>query len=154
MTKPTKWVCAQRTQISLGIRPVSSEYSLSARKKLGSLANSERTAKTLNRLSGCTGWSESSLGAQPYYWFCHVAAQISFVKSATTKFLCIGLRTNFNLGPWAVTEREWLAAFSGFCERQIYSFIFAFVWPMTFSYGSCLESLPMFFLVRLNNYCN
>ena len=39
MTKPTKWVCAQlKTQISLGIRPVWSESSLSAWRKLGSLA--------------------------------------------------------------------------------------------------------------------
>ena len=38
MTKPTKWVCAQRRQISLGIRPVWSESSLSAWRKLGSLA--------------------------------------------------------------------------------------------------------------------
>ena len=39
MTKPTKWVCAPaKTQISLGIRPVWSESSLSAWRKLGSLA--------------------------------------------------------------------------------------------------------------------
>ena len=35
-----------------------------------------RTAKTLIRLGGCPGWSESSLGAQPHCWFCHVAAQL------------------------------------------------------------------------------
>ena len=33
-----------------------------------------RTAKTLIRLRGCPGWSESSLDAQPLCWFCHVAA--------------------------------------------------------------------------------
>ena len=39
MTKPTKWhVRPAKTQISLGIRPVWSESSLSAWKKLGSLA--------------------------------------------------------------------------------------------------------------------
>ena len=37
-----------------------------------------RTAKTLIRLGGCPGWSESSLGAQSFCWFCHVAAH--FVK--------------------------------------------------------------------------
>ena len=36
MTKPTKWVCAQRTQISLG--PVWSQSLLSAWRNLGSLA--------------------------------------------------------------------------------------------------------------------
>ena len=39
MTKPTKWnVCPAKTQISLGIHPVWSESSLSAGRKLGSLA--------------------------------------------------------------------------------------------------------------------
>ena len=38
MTKPTKCLCAQRTQISLGICPIWSASSLSARRKLGSLA--------------------------------------------------------------------------------------------------------------------
>ena len=38
MTKPTKWVRPAKTQISLGIRPVWSESSLSAWRKLGSLA--------------------------------------------------------------------------------------------------------------------
>ena len=37
-----------------------------------------RTAKTLIRLGGCPGWSESSLGAHSFCYFCHVAAQIVF----------------------------------------------------------------------------
>ena len=60
MTKPTKWhVRPAKTQISLGIRPVWSESSLSAWRKLPI----KRTAKTLIRLGGCPGWSEFSLGA-------------------------------------------------------------------------------------------
>ena len=35
-----------------------------------------RKVKTLIRLGGCPGWSESLRGAQPFCWFCHVAAQI------------------------------------------------------------------------------
>ena len=47
-TKPTKWpMHPAKTQISMGIRPVSMQ-----------------TAKTLITLGGCLGWSESSLGAQ------------------------------------------------------------------------------------------
>ena len=51
MTKPTKWhVCSVKAQISLGISPVWSESSLSARKKLGSLvthwAHSEDSDET------------------------------------------------------------------------------------------------------------
>ena len=38
-----------------------------------------RTAKTLIRLGGCPGWSESSLGAQSLCWFCHEAAHFSLV---------------------------------------------------------------------------
>ena len=37
-----------------------------------------RTAKSLIRLGGCPGWSVSSLSAQPFCWFCHVAAQIYY----------------------------------------------------------------------------
>ena len=73
MTNPTKWVCAQR-------RPVWSESSLSARRKLGSLATHWAQAKTLIRLGGCPGWSESSLGAQSLCWFCHEAAQFAVKK--------------------------------------------------------------------------
>ena len=36
-----------------------------------------RTAKTLIRLGGYPGWSESSLGAHSFCWFCHVAAHIA-----------------------------------------------------------------------------
>ena len=35
-----------------------------------------QTAKTLIRLGGCPGWSESSLDAHSICWFYHVAAQI------------------------------------------------------------------------------
>ena len=35
-----------------------------------------RTAKTLIRLGGCRGWSESSLGVQPLCWLCHEAAHV------------------------------------------------------------------------------
>ena len=36
----------------------------------------ECTEKTLIRLGGCPGWSESSLGTQSFCWFCHEAAQL------------------------------------------------------------------------------
>ena len=61
MTKPTKWVWAQR-----GLRSAWAQ------------AFFMRTAKTLIRLGGCPGWSESSLGAHSHCWFCHVAAFMLF----------------------------------------------------------------------------
>ena len=39
-----------------------------------------RTAKTLIRLGGCPGWSESSLGLQSLCWFWHVAAHFVVVS--------------------------------------------------------------------------
>ena len=59
-----------KTQISLGIRPVWSESSLSALRKLGSLA----TYWAHSEYSDQTGRTESSLGAQSLRLFCHVAA--------------------------------------------------------------------------------
>ena len=58
-----------KTQISLGIRPVWSESSLSARAWVLSYPMSAQ-----RRL--WSGWSESSLGAQSLCWFCHEAAHI------------------------------------------------------------------------------
>ena len=65
-----------KTQISLGIRPVWSESSLSDWRNIGSLATHWAQAKTLIRLGGRPGWSESSLGAHSYCWFCQVVAQV------------------------------------------------------------------------------
>ena len=42
------------------------------------------TQRRLNRLGECPGWSESSLGADSFCWFCHVVAQLSF--SGDSKF--------------------------------------------------------------------
>ena len=52
-----------KTRVSLNIRQVWSESSLSAWRKLGSLATHWSTTNTLIRLGGCPGWSESLLGA-------------------------------------------------------------------------------------------
>ena len=39
------------------------------------------TQRRLIRLGGCPGWSESSLGARSFCWFCHIAAQIRWLLS-------------------------------------------------------------------------
>ena len=63
MKKPTKWpVRLAKTQISLGSRPVWSESLPSYEETLG-LNYLLSTQLRLIRLSGCPGWSESSLGA-------------------------------------------------------------------------------------------
>ena len=78
MTKPTKWVCAQR-RLRSAWASAQSEQSLHCphEESLGPKLPIERTAKTRIRLGGCPGWSESSLGAQSLCWFCHVATHLS-----------------------------------------------------------------------------
>ena len=44
--------------------------------RLGPELPIERTAKTLVRLGGYPGWSEPSLGAHSFCWFCHEAAHV------------------------------------------------------------------------------
>ena len=41
------------------------------------------TAKTLIRLGGCPGCSESSLGTHSFCWFCHVVAHLFWCKITT-----------------------------------------------------------------------
>ena len=66
-----------KTQISLGIRPVWSESSLSAWRKLGSVATHWAQAKSLIRLGGCPSsdlslrWAHMSV-----CWFCHGVAKM------------------------------------------------------------------------------
>ena len=70
MTKPTKWLCPKR-------RPRSAWASAQSDHSLRCVLNGwlkiqsfkMRTVKTLIRLGWCRG-------AQPFYWFCHVVAQI------------------------------------------------------------------------------
>ena len=77
MTKPTKWVCAQR-RLRSAWASAQSDQSLRCphEETFGPWLPIERTAKTLIRLGGCPGWSESSLGAHSFCTFCHVVAHI------------------------------------------------------------------------------
>ena len=79
MTKPTKWLCAQRRLRSVWVSAQSDQPLLCALNgQLRTQAFFMRTAKTLIRLGGCPGWSESSLGTHSFCWFCHVMAQMTF----------------------------------------------------------------------------
>ena len=68
-----------KTQISLDIRLVWSESSLSARRRLGSLVTQLSAQRRL-----CSDWADAQVDlslrwAHSFYWFCHVMAQIYFV---------------------------------------------------------------------------
>ena len=87
MTKPTKWhVHPAKTQISLGIRPVWSVFSVCSTGSLGPKLSSCGQRRLIS-LGRCSGWSESSLGAQSFCWFCHKAAHI-----------CISARCGSSIG--------------------------------------------------------
>ena len=77
MTKPTMWVCSQRRLRSAWASAQSDQSLRCPRDEtLGPYLPIESTAKTLIRLGGCPSWSESSLGAHSFCWFCHVAAHL------------------------------------------------------------------------------
>ena len=82
MTRPTKWMCAQR-RLRSAWASAQSDQSLRCphEESLGPNLPIKRTAKTLIRLGGCPGWSESSLGAYSFCWFCQVAAQVILLKN-------------------------------------------------------------------------
>ena len=80
MTKPTKWVCAQRRLRSAWASAQSDQSLLCPHEERLGLSYPLSTRRRLIRLGGCPGWSESSLGAHSLCWFCHVAAQILFIS--------------------------------------------------------------------------
>ena len=84
MTKPTKWVCAQRRLRSAGHQP--SLIRVFAVRSMGSLG--PKCAAKTSRLGGCPGCSESSLGAHSFCLFCHVAAHPT-LSWKTTTVICI-----------------------------------------------------------------
>ena len=93
MTKPTMWLCAQR-RLRLAWASAQSDQSLRCpHEALGPYLPIERTAKTLIRLGGCLGWSESWLGAHTCCWFCHVAALI--INECSNKLISIEQNTMY-----------------------------------------------------------
>ena len=114
-------VCSVKTQISLGIRPVWSVFAV-CMKKYWALSYPLSAQRRLTRQGGCPGWSESSLGAQPFCWFCHVvahmlhwvlcwllileAAQEQRVKLATCHIHTMSLWLKILKGDWHKTSKD------------------------------------------------
>ena len=79
MTKPTKWhVRPAKTQISLGIRPVWSESSLSAWRKLGPFATHWAHSEDWSDWADAQADLSHLWVRMPFCWFCHEAAHMSF----------------------------------------------------------------------------
>ena len=76
MTKPTMWLCASEDSGQPG-HPLSLIIVFTVcMKKAWFLSYPLSAQQTLIRLGRCTGWFESSLGAQSLCWFCHESAQL------------------------------------------------------------------------------
>ena len=77
MIKPTKWHVPSKDRSAWASAQSDQSIHCPHEETLGPYLHTECTAKTLIRLGGCPGWSESSLGADwSLCWFCHVLAQI------------------------------------------------------------------------------
>ena len=86
MTKPTKCVYAQR-RLRSAWASAQSDQSLRCphEETLGPKLPIERTERTLIRLGGCPGWSESSLGVHSFCWFWNVVAHLDTKCQLLTK---------------------------------------------------------------------
>ena len=73
MTKSTKWVYAQRR-----LRSAWADQTGRVPRPDGRI-----------RPGGCPGWSESSLGAHSFCWFCHVAAHFTKWSESFTQLVRI-----------------------------------------------------------------
>ena len=95
ITKPTKWyVRPAKTQI----RPPSLIRVYAVRTKKAMVLSYPLSAQLrLIRLGGRPGWSESSQGAQSFYWFCREAAQMAFNFHLSKRYTMSVYRTT--LGP-------------------------------------------------------
>ena len=76
------------TQISLSC-PHEENY-------LGSYSYSLSAQRRLVRLGGCPGWSESSLGARSFCWFCHASAQMVSMNTCGREVQIAALQTEIN----------------------------------------------------------
>ena len=98
MTKPTKWhVRPAKTQISLGIRPVWSESSLSAIRKLGSLAT-----------HGAHSKDSDQTGHMPRLNWIFAGSTCHFVGFVMRRLICLRkCYVNVYLLSWACEDFQW-----------------------------------------------
>ena len=99
VTKPTMWVCAQRRHTSVWASAQSESLlcaSWVAKDQWFLHVDSMWTAKTLIRLSGCPGWSESLLDTQVIL-VCHAVAHCSIKSRPSVTCQC-----------WKLNRRSYL----------------------------------------------
>ena len=85
MSKPTKWpVHPAKTQISLGIRPVWSEFSLSAWRSIGTLATHREHSEDWSVWADAQADQSLRWAHKSFCWFCHAQAKMQMHRQ-----LCI-----------------------------------------------------------------
>ena len=67
------------------------------------------TGKTLIRLGGCPGWSESMLGAQSFCWFCHAVAFSDVYSYCCNNWAATWQNYKMSMRP-AKTQSAWASA--------------------------------------------
>ena len=111
MRKRTYWHMRQaKTQISLRIRAVWSQSSLSARSNLHPWLSIMRPMKILIRLRECAGWSESSLGAhvlKVHFWRCRPFVYGSLISCHLLHKRLLKLKPCFSLN--FAFQKDWLS---------------------------------------------
>ena len=80
--KTSKWhMRPEKTQISLGIRPVWSVFAVRMKKAWTLSYPLSAQQRLWSHWAHSKGWSESLLGAQSFCWFCHEAAHLSYRRT-------------------------------------------------------------------------
>ena len=107
MTKPTKWLYAQRRLRSAWASAQSDQSFCCHMKKSGVLSYPLSAQQRLIKWGGCPGWSESSLGAHSLLLSCCVSSHYSKPNSlCSVCWLQLGLVTRKPV--FEVSDQGWL----------------------------------------------
>ena len=128
MTKPTKWLWPREDWSAWASTQSDQCLRCPHEESLGPYLPAEQTAKTLIRLGGCPGWSESSLGAQPLCWFCH------------EWLICFSTGVNTNFPTCAVNGADQLP----YMQK----------WHSTKLIESCISSVDRQYNSTIYHYCS
>ena len=117
-----------KTQISLGNWPVWSEYSLCAQWVAEDPRLLHAHSEDSDQTGWCPGWSESSLGANSFCWFCYVAAHILMAMEEEEKspsalfairFERMAFFTNSNGSKWNVMGSQTMVVINARERKRI-----------------------------------
>ena len=112
--------CPVKTQISLGITQSDQSLCCALNASLRTQGFFMQTAKTLIRLGRCPGWSETSLGAHSFCWFCHAAAHIENIHTSSKTAEWHYALTRNLIFPWREFKFPWLFLLISTTEHKLF----------------------------------